>query len=1367
MYFCNTGSVPITGITITDTIPSGLTGLSIGTVSSGMAATLSGNIVTATLTSPLPPTACRYFEVEFTIDSTATVGSTITNCAWYSFPGGPMQSACASFVVKAPDPDPCLWKDVCNEQPNYLPGDTLRYRLRLQNIGGLPITGATITDILDPNLEYIGNPAFNTTSSWSVPCQTTSNWSGPAISTSGNTVNISLPTIPATCQDIFYGGCGMYGAFGVPFYFIEFDVRVRDTAALGNIPNNFTIAGGTLSSPEISNTDYITVVGTAGFTLDKAVAIDTSSWASSLTTSAGSNVNYRLQLTVAPGSVGLRHITFADLLPRDDGTNDRLILGPCSFRGSMFDVNYLTTVSTAPTASDYSNPLSFANVNTLAPVGAPGPMFVGACGTLGTWSGGVSAGDMNFGYYFGSAPVGAGNSATAVFTGQLSSTAQDQQEACNTFAANAAVRHLINSTTVSDVITGELESGTACVTIGKDTSQTECYRAIPHSVNIVGIDPASGDCQYSVTLSINNPNSSSLNAWFESDAGTVSPNTLSIPPGTSTQTLTFTDTPPTDVFVCIRYGYFDGNNRVLCDSVCFDLPPCGGDGDCDSLEVSLHAVFSSGVNAVGDCEYTVELSMTNAGGSPMNVWFESFQGSVSPAAVTLPSGTSIQTLTFTDTPPTDAFVCIRYGVYSNGQRRVCDSVCFDIMPCGGGSNDCDSIHVDRHNVMSLGVDADGDCEYSVQVTLTNSGSSTYNIWFDSDQGSLSPNTGTLAPGTFAYTLTFTDDPPTDTFVCIRYGIMVNNQRVVCDSICFDLPPCGGSSSLCDSLSVDVTSVVSGGTTPNGECEYTITLNTSNTSAGTLPVWFESFQGTVAPSSLGVPTGTSSQTITFTDTSPSDAFACIRYGVMFNNQRILCDSVCFDLPPCDDTPCDSLIDAYLDTLCCKYNVTIANGVGSPITSISYTISDGTVNSIGTSPCTPVTPAPVGSTSGILTYIPPCSGNMNMSFDITPTTASNNVFVTLVVHHGDRDSCILRFDYNCDRTPLLECDDVKVKPYIPHSKDASGRHFVVFNSKVPASPITHIDIVPSPTPCNLTGSNLKVDLVPTAWSSPYTRIPNSGFISANSTVRFNLEIDYSCNWTGNVMLVIHHADGDSCVYDYGTWKATKPGGGGVVISDTIAGQLYANKLQVEPPSNSPPVKWLSISTYDTTDIIVGGSGMYWQGTVLENGYAELDGYEQGMHDALFSYATPVLSGSRSKYANIVLKRGLTSSGAPVIRWVTYDEDGNAIATDTVSINTTVLSLGGSGGSVPQGFELLHLFPHPAKGTVTVNYALGNAMRIRLDVYNQLGEHIETIDEGYRAQGLRSVHFNTSALPAGTYYCTMKANGTTATKRFQVVK
>ncbi len=1364
IWICNTGSVPITTMTVTDTIPPPLTGLSIGSVSSGLSVILTGNIVTATLTSPLLPNQCRYFEVNFTIPLTATVPTVVTNCAHALIVGTPPITACATFTITAPAPNPCVWKEVCSKLPSYTPGSIFRYRLRVQNIGGVAMTGASITDVLNPNLQYVGNPSYYTTTVWNTPCSNVSNWVGVSFAQTGNTLTFTLPSIPASCQNIFYANCGMYGTFGVPFYYIEFDVKVADTSALGNIPNNFTISGGNLTGPTTSNTDYVNVVGTTGFSLDKGVAKDTTSWASTLNTTAGSNVNYRLRLTVAPGSVGLRHVTLADLLPRDNAPNDNLILGPCGPRGSAFNIGYASPILTSPSAVGYKNATSFSNVNIFTPVGAPAPMFTSGCGTLGSWVAGIAALDRNLGWYFGNTPIGAGNSATAMFTATVAPGALENTVACNTFAANGAVRHLINSTVYTDQVTGNLESGTACVTVVKDTiPANECFTVSKQSIINTGVDTA-GNCTYDIVVTITNTGAATT-GYFESFSGLVVPSTLPIPTGVTLDTLTFIDTPPTDIFICIRYGMFGATGvRILCDSLCFDLPPCSGGDPCDSLRAQLKSVTSTGTNAAGNCTYTVDFSFSNTSISPIPVWFDSFQGVVTPTSLNIPVGNSTQTLTFTDMPPTNTSICIRYGIFQGAPppvRVVCDSVCFNLPPCAS-ADPCDSLRAQLKSVTSTGTNAAGNCTYTVDFSFSNNSIGPIPVWFDSFQGVVTPASLNIPVGNSTQTLTFTDIPPTNAFICIRYGIFQGVQpplRVVCDSVCFDLPPCDDEESPCDSLRAQLREVISTGVNAVGNCTYSVTLSINNTSTGAMLLWFESFQGTVTPSTLNIPVGNSSPTFTFTDTPPTNALVCIRYGYFQGPQpvrRIVCDSVCFDITPCASTPCDSLINAELNSVCCEYTATIVNVPNTPITSISYYLTGGTVSTFTTMPCTPLTPAPIGSTSGILTFSPSCNSNIQFILQANPNTPSNTVTVTLVIHHGN-DSCVVRFQYTCDRTPLLRCDDFKVKPFVASPLSLSGRSFSIMNSKIPASPITHINITPTPTPCTFFGGGLQVDYIANPWTVPYTRIPTTGFISANVAVSFNLAINYSCGWTGSVKVVVYHADGDSCTYTYGPWKAALGTGTGVVLTDPIKGRVFAKKLRLQNPGNSPPVKWVSINVESPTDVIIAGSGAHWLGTTLSKGYESLEGYEQGETEALFTFASPILSGRTSDYFNLVVARDSAAPGTPIVRWTTYDVDGNALATDTVGINTSVLTVKGGGSlSLAGDFQLLHTFPNPAMQTATINYALSKSLSIHLELYNQVGERVGDIWNGFRPSGIHSAQFDVSGLATGTYFIRLSSSG-----------
>jgi uncharacterized repeat protein (TIGR01451 family) len=476
IYVSNTGTTPLI-INVKDTLPTTLSNYSIG-YTWNLNPTLSGGIVS--FTDTLAVGQSGYVYINFTIPANATIGSTITNCAYMSLgAGSPPTKVCASFVVDAPASQPCLWKEVCSKQTSYLPGSTFRYRLRIQNIGGLPLTGATLTDQLNPNLEYVGNPSYYISNSWNTACTTNpaNPWTGASLSynSTTNIVTATLDTIPAICQNIFYVSCGMYGTSGAPYYYIEFDVKVRDSSALGNVPNTFSLKGGSLGTTTYtSNIDYVLIVGTVGFSLDKGVKKPTDqTYGSGVTTPAGSTVNYRLKMN-STGTAALRYVTFADLLPRDASPTDSKILNLCGSRGSTgnFDIAYNSFISANPTITQWRNTYTggLANVNNFLPTGAPGNAFsIGCASTGGTWASGWTALDKNLGSHFGSNSVGSGGATVEFSADVIQGSIPLSGIECNSFAASGWTKHLIQSNIVNFQLAGQSESNTACVTI--DTNQ--------------------------------------------------------------------------------------------------------------------------------------------------------------------------------------------------------------------------------------------------------------------------------------------------------------------------------------------------------------------------------------------------------------------------------------------------------------------------------------------------------------------------------------------------------------------------------------------------------------------------------------------------------------------------------------------------------------------------------------------------------------------------------------------------------------------------------------------------------------------------------------------------------------------------------
>ncbi|GIV50822.1 MAG: hypothetical protein KatS3mg038_1343 [Candidatus Kapaibacterium sp.] len=689
IQLCNTGQTTISSATITDTLPNGVSFTSFGYTHPGLTVSQSGGVITATLNSALQPGQCRWFSVNFTVSPTATPNSTITNCAWAQIPGlQPLQS-CASFVVQAPAPSACIGKEICSPQASYSPGQIVRVRFRLQNIGGQSITGATLVDNLHPSLQYVGNPSFYSSNAWNTPCNPTSGTSSwtpaPTLSVSGQTITVSNITIPATCQNLFWNGCGYYGNAGVPFYWIEFDAKITDTAALGNIPNNYTLSGGGLPQPVTSNTVYLLVTGTTGFTLEKKVASDTTNWQNSLTASAGSTVNYRLRMNLT-GTAPLRYATFVDLLPMDNGSSDGKILQACASRGSQYSLTYQSTVASTPASTGYSNPATtLASANAISSaIGAP-PLFPTSCGTAGSWSSGIAAGSKNLGVVFGT--VGAGSQPTVVLAAKLDAQAQPGQIACNTFAAGGAVRHLLNSSTIQDVPIGALESAPACVTVD---STSRCYRVSPQGTppTPIGVvsTPKGDACKYQWTVSVTNPGPATQGC-VSSPQGQVTPSSFTLPTGTSTLTLTFVDIPPQDQVACFYFGTLDAAGVCTpCDTLCVDLPPCPKPDTCcprfERVDIKCKGRDSSG-------NQVYQLCASGTLPCKASIVLTSPDGSFTPAAFWAGPGVFTICTDFTDLPPTSSgAITIHYAVIGQGVVLCRDSARLQLPQCPPAPRNC-------------------------------------------------------------------------------------------------------------------------------------------------------------------------------------------------------------------------------------------------------------------------------------------------------------------------------------------------------------------------------------------------------------------------------------------------------------------------------------------------------------------------------------------------------------------------------------------------------------------------------------------------------------------------------------------------------
>ena len=71
-------------------------------------------------------------------------------------------------------------------------------------------------------------------------------------------------------------------------------------------------------------------------------------------------------------------------------------------------------------------------------------------------------------------------------------------------------------------------------------------------------------------------------------------------------------------------------------------------------------------------------------------------------------------------------------------------------------------------------------------------------------------------------------------------------------------------------------------------------------------------------------------------------------------------------------------------------------------------------------------------------------------------------------------------------------------------------------------------------------------------------------------------------------------------------------------------------------------------------------------------------------------------------------------------------------------------------------LGIYPNPIQSTGTVDVELAESAEIKLEVYNLLGQRLNTLYQGVQAAGLQQIDINTDNLAEGTYLLQLSVNG-----------
>jgi hypothetical protein len=87
--------------------------------------------------------------------------------------------------------------------------------------------------------------------------------------------------------------------------------------------------------------------------------------------------------------------------------------------------------------------------------------------------------------------------------------------------------------------------------------------------------------------------------------------------------------------------------------------------------------------------------------------------------------------------------------------------------------------------------------------------------------------------------------------------------------------------------------------------------------------------------------------------------------------------------------------------------------------------------------------------------------------------------------------------------------------------------------------------------------------------------------------------------------------------------------------------------------------------------------------------------------------------------------------------------------------------------QEFTLSQNYPNPFNPSTIISYTLPSASKIKLILYNTLGQPIKVLENGFKNAGSYSVNFNADDLPSGIYFYKLEAGQFSQVKKMILMK
>jgi flagellar hook assembly protein FlgD len=83
------------------------------------------------------------------------------------------------------------------------------------------------------------------------------------------------------------------------------------------------------------------------------------------------------------------------------------------------------------------------------------------------------------------------------------------------------------------------------------------------------------------------------------------------------------------------------------------------------------------------------------------------------------------------------------------------------------------------------------------------------------------------------------------------------------------------------------------------------------------------------------------------------------------------------------------------------------------------------------------------------------------------------------------------------------------------------------------------------------------------------------------------------------------------------------------------------------------------------------------------------------------------------------------------------------------------------------IVSTYPNPFNSSITIEYGLSEAGRVRINIYDLMGRMVETLNDSEESTGHNRVTWDASRFPSGVYFARLESAGRTENIKMVLLK